>query len=98
MKTDFKLTEKSNVIILKILKSVSIILAGFICIVYLKHCPAGYFYGVLASGTICILLFYSLPGYQVIGKITFDPEALIIDANSLTIEKRKLPVILGDSI
>ena len=88
MRSDFKLTEKSNVITLRILKSFLIVFIGFFFIIYFRHFPINYMYFLLASGIICMVLLFSLKSYKVIGKITFETNLIIVELTNRTI---KLP-------
>lgn len=88
MKNNFVLTEKSNVIIRKILKSLSMLIVVFLCIVYLKHFSTSIIYLLLLSELICLIILYSFKTYRVIGNFVFDSNKMIIETNNQTI---KLP-------
>jgi hypothetical protein len=86
MRTEFKLTKKSNVLTLKILKSFLMVMAGFLILALLKNYPAEFRYLVLLSGLMGIMLLYALKSFRVIGKITFEQEKISIDTDNQKVD------------
>ncbi len=86
MRNSFALTERSNVIILKIAKSILIVTIIILCIVYLKHFSTDLLYLLLAVTFVDIISLIYLKSYKVVGKITFEPNEIVIEKNNQKIQ------------
>jgi hypothetical protein len=86
MRNSFALTERSNVIILKIVKSILIVTIITLCIVYLKHFSTDLLYLLVAVAFVDIFTLMHLKSYKVIGKITFESNEILIEKNNQKIQ------------
>lgn len=94
MTNEFKLTDETNTILIKILKSLLIAIIGYACIVYFNDLSTVQLYLLFSLGLICLIVLLSLKSYNVIGKVRIDKDKIVIDSNKVTID---LPInaILG---
>jgi hypothetical protein len=91
MKNSFQLTEKSNEIVLKILKTGLMVSVVLLFVVFLKDLSNGSLSFVIAIGSLCALLLLTLKGYKVVGILTFEKNEIIADSKGTTI---RLPLHL----
>ena len=86
MKNSFVLTERSNVIILKMIKSFLFVTILLICIDYFKHFSTDLLYLLVVVAFFDIIALLYLKSYKVVGKITFETKEILIEKNNLTIQ------------
>jgi len=86
MRDTFALTERSNVIILKMIKSFLFVTILLICIDYFKHFSTDLLYLMLVVGFVGLILLFSLKSYKVVGKIIFESNLVTIESNAMTIQ------------
>ena len=82
------LTERSNSIIRKVLKSLLMVIFLLLCLALIKHSSPGLMEIPIASAVICLILMLFFKSYKVIGKITFETNLINVELTNQTI---KLP-------
>jgi len=85
MKNSFQVTEKSNEIILKILKTGLMVSVILLVVVFLKDLSNGSLSFVVGIGVLCLVPLLMLKGYKVVGMITFEENAIKTEVNGHTI-------------
>ena len=85
MKNNFPLTEKSNEILLKVLKTGFMIFAILLFVVFLKYPANRYLTPVIGFGIFCLIPLLALKSYKVIGRIIFEENLLLAETKGKTI-------------
>ena len=86
MKKDFVLTERSNVILLKVVKSALMVLVIAAFVVFMKHFSTDFLYLFLAFIFVGVIVLKYLKSYKIVGKITFETNEILIEKNNRTIQ------------
>jgi hypothetical protein len=86
MRNDFVLTEKSNVILLKILKSALMVIVISTLVVYFNHFTTDFLYLLFSLGLIDFISLLILKSYKIIGKINFDSNEIVIELKNQIIQ------------
>lgn len=86
MRKDFLLTVRSNVIVLKMIKSILIIAILLLFIVYFNQFSTDLLYLLVAVAFVDIIALLYLKSYKVVGKITFETNEILIEKNHQTMQ------------
>jgi len=89
MRSEFKLTEDANVLLIRITKYFLILMVAAFGIFYAMNFPVSDVSFLIGPALIFIILLYSLKHYKVIGKITFGSDSISIQTDKISNE---LPV------
>jgi hypothetical protein len=86
MRKDFLLTEKSNVILLKILKSALMVIVISALVVYFNHFSTDLLYLLVAVAFVDLISLLYLKSYKIVGQITFETNEILIEKNHQTMQ------------
>ena len=86
MRNSFALTEKANVILLKILKTFLFVTILILCIVSLRHFSTDLLYLLFAIAIIDIIALLNFKSYKVVGRIIFEKNEILIEKNNRKIQ------------
>ncbi len=85
MRNRFQLTEKSNEILLRILKTGLMVAVVLLFVVFLKNPTNRYLSPVIGFGIFCFIPVLALKNYKVAGAITFEENEILASTNGQTI-------------